>query len=104
METCCFLLPYIGKLQLDKPKPMEKKSVLTAKLNSSSLNKEVLPPITANSSRKVSSNAEKSSNATAFQVTFDDNDKIKMKKNKFSAPLNMIAPTRTTQDERYCFI
>ena len=61
---------------------MEKKSVLTAKLNSSSLNKEVLPPITANSSRKVSSNAEKSSNATAFQVTFDDNDKIKDKQSE----------------------
>merc|ERR1712241_1377020 len=45
-----------GKLQLEKPKPMEKKSVLTAKLNSASLNKDVLPPITANPNRKVSSN------------------------------------------------
>ena len=87
-------------MQLEKPKPMEKKSALTAKINSSSLNKEVLPPITANPNRKVSNNEEKSGNATAYQVTFDENDKIKTKKNKFSAPLNMIAPTRTAQDER----
>ena len=80
---------------------MEKKSALTAKINSSSLNKDVLPPITANPNRKASSHAENGGNATAYQVTFDENDKIKTKKNKFSAPLNMIAPTRTAQDERY---
>ena len=86
---------------MEKPKPMEKKSALTAKINSSSLNKDVLPPITANTNRKVSSHAENGGNATAYQLTFDENDKIKTKKNKFSAPLNMIAPTRTAQDERY---
>ena len=96
-----FLVLQKGKLQLEKPKPMEKKSALTAKINSSSLNKDVLPPITANPSRKVSSHAENGGNATAYQVTFDENDKIKTKKNKFSAPLNMIAPTRNAQDERY---
>ena len=78
---------------------MEKKSVLAAKLNSASLNKGVLPPITANPTRKTSKNPESNNAATAYQVTFDENDKIKTKKNKFSAPLNMIAPTRT-QDER----
>ena len=80
---------------------MEKKSVLTAKINTSALNKEVLPPITANPNRKPSNNTENGGNATAYQVTFDENDKIKTKKNKFSAPLNMMAPTRTAQDERY---
>merc|ERR1712226_897660 len=73
---------------------MEKKSVLTAKLTSASLNKEPLPPIIVPPNRKQSSNTE------AYQVTFDENDKIKTKKNKFSAPLNMMAPTRKP-DERY---
>ena len=84
---------FIGKLKLEKPKQMEKKSVLTAKLTSSSLNKEPLPPIIVPPNRKQSSNTE------AYQVTFDENDKIKTKKNKFSAPLNMMAPTRKP-DER----
>ena len=54
---------------------MEKKSVLTAKINTSALNKEVLPPITANPNRKSSNNTENGGNATAYQVTFDENDK-----------------------------
>merc|ERR1712179_661649 len=81
------------KKKLEKPKQMEKKSVLTAKLTSASLNKEPLPPIIIPPNRKQSSNTE------AYQVTFDENDKIKTKKNKFSAPLNMMAPTRKP-DER----
>ena len=34
-----------GKLKLEPPKPMEKKSALQAKLNQNELNKTVLPPI-----------------------------------------------------------
>ena len=80
---------------------MEKKSALTAKLYSASLNKDVLPPITTNTKRKTSDNTDANGNSMAYQVTFDENDKIKTKKtSKFSAPLNMIAPTRN-QDERY---
>ena len=83
---------------------MEKKSALTAKLYSASLNKDVLPPITTNTKRKTSDNTDANGNSMAYQVTFDENDKIKTKKtSKFSAPLNMIAPTRN-QDERYILI
>ena len=78
---------------------MEKKSALTARLNSTTLNKDPLPPITAKSKRRPSTNTEESTAPTAYQVTFDENDHIKTKKNKFSAPLNMIAPTRKP-DER----
>ena len=78
---------------------MEKKSALTAKLSTSSLNKDILPPISANPNRKTSSNNAINSNvATAYHVSFDENDKMKTKKNKFSAPLNMIAPTRNPDD------
>ena len=78
---------------------MEKKSVLAARLNSATLNKDPLPPITAKSKRKPSTNTEANNAPTAYQVTFDENDHIKTKKNKFNAPLNMIAPTRKP-DER----
>ena len=75
---------------------MEKKSALTAKLSSGNLNKDPLPPITAKSKRKPT--PEANNNITAYQVTFDENDQIKTKKNKFSTPLNMIAPTRKSDD------
>ena len=100
LRNLCFICS-TGKLKLEKPKAMEKKSALTAKLYSASLNKDVLPPITTNTKRKTSDNTDANGNSMAYQVTFDENDKIKTKKNsKFSAPLNMIAPTRN-QDDRY---
>ena len=86
-----------GKLKLDPPKPMEKKSALQAKLNANNeLNKTVLPPIVRKQSaiRAASAAAKKKdSKALAYSVTFDGNDQIKTKKNsKFKAPLTMNAP------------
>ena len=89
-----------GKLKLEPPKPMEKKSALQAKLNND-LNKSVLPPIVRKQSAKAVSRAasaaaaakKKDSRALAYSVTFDGNDQIKTKKNsKFKAPLTMNAP------------
>ena len=93
----CFML--IGKLKLVEAKPMEKKSVLTAKVLSGALNKDPLPPITSKRRTSVSNENKKSSVATAYQVTFDDNDQMKTKKNsKFNAPLKMNAPARKSDD------
>ena len=74
-----------GKLKLDAPKPMEKKSALHAKLSTheNGLNKTVLPPI----------KKKPSGDNIAYSVTFDGNDQLKTKKNsKFTAPLHMNAP------------
>ena len=93
----CLIL--IGKLKLVEAKPMEKKSALTAKVLSGALNKDVLPPITSKRRTSVGNDSKKSSVATAYQVTFDDNDQMKTKKNsKFNAPLKMNAPSRKTDD------
>lgn len=72
-----------GKLKLEAPRPNEKKSVLTEKLNAT-LTKDVLPPIQAskgkeNENGKTGDPAKRS--VTAYQVVFDDNDKMKTKKN-----------------------
>ena len=85
-----------GKLQLEKAKPLEKKSALHHKLQQSNLNKTILPPI----NRKPSPKKAKS---TAYAVTFDGNDQIKTRKNtKFMKPLSISKNFRNTTDDRYC--
>ena len=82
-----------GKLKLDPPKPLEKKSVLQAKMNE--LNKAVLPPIkpSAKAKERKPSAAAAPSAGMAYSVTFDGNNQLKTKKNsKFKAPLHMNAP------------
>ena len=84
---------------MDEPKPLEKKSVLTAKVRSGALNRDPLPPITSNRKRSTSIDEKKSNAATSYQVTFDENNQMKTKKNsKFNAPLKMNAPVRKSDD------
>ena len=62
---------FLGKLKLDKPRPNEKKSELNDKLKGTREAHVPLPPIQSNG---------KKANATAYQVVFDANDKMKTKK------------------------
>ena len=62
-------------------------------------------PVFVLANNQLLKNVEKAAcHPSVLDKLHDENDKIKMKKNKFSAPLNMIAPTRTAQDERYLIL
>ena len=92
-----------GKIKLDPAKPSEKKSELMKKYNTEGTTSSGPAPVQAGKERKPNDENKKGKNGEAYQVVFDDSEKMKMRKPTASLAGSKLPPIvmKQPQDLRH---